>query len=161
MTIGDRDELAFERDKAADSGELLALRLYISGKLISDESVYAPTYRFGIDRLAERLRTGFYGLTPLAHLTPVEFFSTLRDSTNSNSAHYHDHLLSLDETIDRYTILIRQLGDQTEIIWSCWDEHNCNANHEVNVIYSTSIATATLLETLSKVIASLQVANPG
>ena len=157
MIIGNRETICFEISNFTDG--LLNINFYLGNKLISNEPVCTPTYSF--KKTLEQLRNGGFRNELLNGLTTEELVKKIEAERDSNESHFFKHLLQLDETIDQYSIYVLETNGTTHFSWYCWDEHNCNSEHELNEIYSTELPTSELTATLELLTSELkkQLAN--
>jgi hypothetical protein len=154
MTIGNRESISFELSNYTDN--LLNLNFFLGNKLISNEPVYIPTYSHSFENNLDHLRTGVLKNEQLNGLTPTEIVKKIEDERDSNELQFFNHLLQIDETKDRYSIYVLETNDTTSFHWYCWDEHNCNKEHQLNEIYSTELLTSELTSTLERLISELK-----
>ena len=152
MIIGNRKTISFEL--LDFTGALLNINFYLGNRLISDQPVYIPTYSF--EKSVEQLRTGGLRNEHLNGLTPTEIVKKIEDERDSNEPQFFRHLLQIDETIDQYSIYLLETNGATRFSWYCWDEHNCNSEHQLNEIYSTELSTSELITTLEQLNSELK-----
>ncbi len=153
MIIGNRETISFELSDF--TGGLLNINFYLGNRLISDEPIYAPTYRASLEQLLEQLSSGTLKNEHLYGLTPTELVKILESERNSNESQFFRHLLQIDETIDQYSIYVLETNGTTLFSWYCWDEDNCNSEHQLNEIYSTELLTSELILTLERLTSEL------
>lgn len=77
-------------------------------------------------------------------------YKTLLKERDSDEPQFFRHLFQLDETIDQYTIFGFQANEMTRFVWTCWDENNCNSEHELNEVYSVELPTKELISTVDE-----------
>ena len=150
MTIGHRNQIAFELDSLDKFQELRNLNFYLGNRLVSNESIYVPTYVASFERFIELLINGQFQKVRMKDLTIEQSFERIVNERNSDESQFFNHLFQVDETINQYTIFVFQSDTLTEFFWTCWDEHNCNSEHKLNEIYSTSINTTELTSILNE-----------
>jgi hypothetical protein len=150
MTIGQKKQIAFELDFSDRFQELRNLKFYLGNRLISNESIYVPTYLESFERFTELLINGQFQKGKMKGLTAGQSFERVVNERDSDESQYFNHLLQVDETIDQYIIFVFQSNNFTELVWTCWDEHNCNSDHVLNKVYSTSIKTIELITILNE-----------
>ncbi|MCE7993617.1 MAG: hypothetical protein HEP71_16655 [Roseivirga sp.] len=156
MIIGNKQYISFEFKKTSSPQEISTINFHLGGKLISGESTYLPTYVVQIENFNQSVVDGRFSNPKLTKLTLEECFNKLVRERNSDEDQYFDHLLLLDETIDKYYIFAFQSNKSISFAWSCWDEHNCNDHHQLNQIYSVQIPTAELNSVLTQLCKELK-----
>jgi hypothetical protein len=149
MKFGDRNHISFELTEGNKPNEMMNVHFYLGGKLISNETVYLPTYISSFQNLLKRLSEGHFNNSAFTDLPPEQIFARLINERESNEKDYFTHLFQLDETIDEYVIFAFQKGDRIQLIWSCWDKERCNSDHELNNVYEIQFATYELIETVN------------
>jgi hypothetical protein len=154
MIIGNRETISFELSDF--TGGLLNINFYLGNRLISDEPIYVPTYCASLEQLLEQLNSGTLKNEHLYGLTPTELVTTLESERNSNESQFFRHLLQIVETIDQYSIYVLETNGTTSFNWYCWDEHNCNSEHQLKEIYSTELPTSDLISTLERLTSELK-----
>lgn len=137
MTIGNKELIAFDLSQSASNG-LTNLRFFIGTRLLSDEPVFFPTYKAQIELLLRNLTERKYEIDN--NVDPFEALSGDRVD--------HKHLVTLDETIDQYSIHLFTTKEEATFIWECWDSKNCNTDHKLNQHYSITMKFDFLKETL-------------
>lgn len=150
MKIGNTNHIAFEIIEDHVSEDLCNLNFYLGGKLISNEDVYIPTYLAMINEFSNQLSNKQFENVKLENSSSLERFNTLIKERDANENQFFKHLLKLDETIDQYTIFVFQNGLETSIVWTCWNEQNCNSDHQLNEIYSVRFLTHELISTINQ-----------
>lgn len=150
MKIGNRNLIAFEIIDENLSKDLWNLNFYLGGKLISNEAVYVPTYLPMFEEFSNQLSNKQFENLKLDHSSSNERFSTLMKERDSNENQFFKHLLQIDETIDQYTIFVFQTELETSLVWTCWDEQNCNSDHKVNEIYSVRFLTEEFISIINQ-----------
>jgi len=156
MTIGDKKQILFELNELDSSNELRNLNFFLGGILISNESAYIPTYLASLERFIELLTKAHFANATMDELTAEQRSDKLINERESDEPQFFRHLFQLDETINQYTIFVFQSNQSTDFVWFCWDEHNCNSEHELNQIYSTRISTVELTSWLNKLATELK-----
>ncbi|WP_200975489.1 hypothetical protein [Echinicola sp. 20G] len=154
MIIGNKETIAFELFDYSDG--LLNMKFHLGNKLISDEPVYVPTYNTSLQKILEQLNAETIKNDRLRGLTPIELVKTLESERDSNESQFFKHLLQIDETIDQYSIYFIIKEEQTQFCWYCWDEDNCNSEHEPNMVYFVTIRTSELISTLKQIVSKLR-----
>ena len=154
MVIGKKETIYFVL--MDDPGELINIDFYLGQKLISSEPIYTPTYRASMLELIDRIKANDFRNEELFKLSPAETIKVLESERDSNQQQYFKHLLQIDESIDQYYIYAFQNSDEIQLIWNCWDKHNCNSQHQLNKVYSVTMYTSELLSSLSKLCQKLE-----
>ena len=150
MIIRYRKQIAFGLNSSEKFQELRKLNFYLGNRLVSNESIYVPSYVAALERFNELLINGQFQKFRTKNLTIEQSFERIINERNSDETQFFNHLFQLDETIDQYTIFVFQSGTLTEFVWTCWDDHNCNSEHKLNEIYSTRINTTELTSILKQ-----------
>jgi len=153
--IGNKNHVSFEFRENNSSKELLNLHFYLGSKLISDESIYLPTYILSLQNLLDNLRKEQFENTKFEELPSEQCFKMLLKERDSDKPQFFKHLFQLDETIDQYTIFIFQRNETVRFVWICWDENNCNSDHELNMIYTVQFQIKELISTVNKLMKKL------
>lgn len=150
MKIGNRNHIAFETTEENLSTDFCNLNFYLGGKLISNEDVYVSTYLPRLNEFSNQLSNKQFENVKLEHSSYLERFNTLIKERDANENQFFKHLLKLDETIDQYTIFVFQTGVETSLVWTCWDEQNCNSDHNLDEIYSVRFSTHELISRINE-----------
>jgi len=156
MTIGNKKHISFELDVSDKLQELSNLYFYLGNRLISNESVYTTTYIASFENFIKLLEKEQFQNGQMENLNTEQRFKKLVQERDSDEFQYLKHQFLLDESIDQYTIFVFQSKESTDIVWSCWDEYNCNSEHELKQIYSASIPTEELSVTVNKLTEELK-----
>lgn len=122
MKIGNTNHIAFEVIEQNLSEDLCNLHFYLGGKLISNEDVYIPSYLAMFKEFSNQLSNKQFENLKLENSSSHERFNTLVKERGTNENQFFKHLLKLDETIDQYTIFVFQTGEETSLVWACWNE---------------------------------------
>ena len=152
MIIGNRSHISFELIDSDVLQAYVRLDFYLGNKLITNELVYVPTYIASFERFIELLNSGQFEELTLVGLSLEKRFEKLVNERESNESQFFKYLFQIDETTDQYTVFVFSSNDLVHIVWACWDEHNCNEEHQLNKIYSVSFPMKELTLTLYKLI---------
>ncbi len=154
MTIGKRESISFEFSINSDC--LLNIKFHIGNKLVSNESIYTPTYANAFDKILEQLRTGKFKNENFHALSPTEIIKKIEEERDSNEQQFFKHRLQIDESTDQYSIYILEDCETTTFSWYCWDKNNCNSDHQINEIYTMEIPSSELISILELLIFELK-----
>jgi hypothetical protein len=145
MKIGNKNHISFELMGNNSPNELFNLNFYLGSKLISNESVYMPTYILSFQNVLDDIAKEQFKNIKFTGLSPEQAFVKVLKERDSDEPQFFRHLLQLDETIDQYTIFIFQMNEMIRFVWTCWDKNNCNPEHELNMVYAIQFPTEELI----------------
>ncbi len=151
MIIGNKNHFSFELEEMSQPNELLDFSFYLGNKLISNEPVYVQSYLASIQDFIDNVHKEYFKSS-----SPEINYTSLFKKWNLQENEYSKHLFYLDETIDQYSIFIFQTNEVIRFVWICWDENNCNLDHELNKIYTVHFSIQELITTVNKLIDKLQ-----
>lgn len=154
MVIGNKKSVGF---KIIKNNPEENIHLYIDSKLISNEWAYLPTYNGLLEDFVLKIKSNHYKNKALKDLSNEESLLKINSERNSNEHQYFQQLLTLDETIDQYQIFMVESEVYINITWKCWSDSNCNKDHKLNEIYSTTINKNELVKTLELTIKEIKI----
>lgn len=157
MKVGDRNHISFESKGNNLQQSLTNLNFYLGNKMISNESVYLPTYILSFQNLIYDIKKERFKNIKFERISVEKGFKILLKERNSDETQFFKHLFQLDETIDQYTIFVFQIDELIRFVWNCNVEHNCNSDHELHKIYSVEFLARELISTVNLLIDSLNI----
>ena len=157
MKVGNKNHISFELIGDNLPQQQLNLNFYLGNKMISNESVYVPTYILSLQNLIDDIKYERFTNIKFEGTSVEEDFKILLKERDLDETQFFKHLFLLDETIDQYTIFVFQINELIRFVWTCNDEHNCNYDHELNKIYSVQFLAKELISTVNGLINRLNI----